>query len=81
MGHYRFDGGGEKGETAVIRTGDKLFETWPGELPVEILPGKYDTFFTRQDGWVERFVRDKSGKVTGILYTHADGELEAKRMP
>ena len=46
-----------------------------------LFPGKYDTFFTREDGWVERFLRDKSGKVTGILYTHADGELEAKRVP
>ncbi len=82
VGHYyRLDVGGERGEIVVIRTGDKLFETWPDEVPVEILPGKYDTFFSRQDGWVERFVRDKSGKLTGILYTHADGELEAKRIP
>jgi serine/threonine protein kinase len=36
---------------------------------------------SREDGWVERFLRDKSGKVTGILYTHTDGELEAKRVP
>jgi hypothetical protein len=78
VGHYRL---GENGEISVVRTGDKLFETWLSEEPVEILPGKYDTFFSREDGWVERFVRDKSGKVTGILYTHADGELEARRMP
>jgi hypothetical protein len=77
-GHYRF---GQKGEISVVRTGDKLFETWPGEEPVQILPGKYDTFLTRQDGWVESFVRDKSGKVTGMLYTYIDGEIEAKRMP
>jgi len=30
---------------------------------------------------VERFLRDKSDKVTGILYTHSDDELEAKRVP
>jgi len=81
VGHYRLGENGEKGEIFVVRASDKLFEAWPGEEPVEILPGKYDTFFTRQDGWVERFVRDKSGKITGILYTHADGEIEAKRMP
>jgi hypothetical protein len=27
-----------------------------------------------------RFIRDKSGKVTGILYTLTDGEFEAKRV-
>jgi len=81
VGHYRFGENGDKGEISVVRTGDKLFETWPGEAPVEILPGKYDTFFTRADGLVERFVRDKSGNVTGILYTYPDGEVEAKRMP
>jgi hypothetical protein len=55
-------------------------ESWSEEA-IELFPGKYDTFFTREDGWVERFLRDKSGKVTGILYTHTDVELEAKRLP
>jgi len=81
VGHYRLGEKADKGEISVIRKGDQLFETWPDEKPVEILPGKYDTFFTREDGWVERFIRDNSGKVTGILYTYADGELEAKRLP
>jgi ketosteroid isomerase-like protein len=81
VGHYLLDEGSVKGEITVARRGDKLLETWPGEEPIEILPGKYDTFFTRHDGWVERFVRDKSGKVTGILYTQTDGEVEARRMP
>ncbi len=73
VGHYLLDEGSVKGEISVVRRGDKLLETWPGEEPIEILPGKYDTFFSRQDAWVERFVRDKSGKVTGILYTQTDG--------
>jgi ketosteroid isomerase-like protein len=81
VGRYRLGENGDKGEISVARTGDKLFETWPGDKPVEILPGKYDTFFTRVDLWVERFVRDESGKVTGILYTYPDGEIEAKRIP
>lgn len=81
VGHYRLGENGDKGEISVGRTGDKLFETWPDEKPVEILPGKYDTFFTREDGWVERFIRGNSGKVTGILYTYPDGELEARRVP
>jgi hypothetical protein len=79
VGRYRFGENGDKGEVSVVRNGNKLFETWPGDKPIEILPGKYDTFFTREDGWVERFIRDKSGQVTGILYTYPDGEIEAKR--
>jgi ketosteroid isomerase-like protein len=81
VGHYRFGENGDKGELSVIRVGDKLSESWAGGEATELLPGKYDTFFSRDDGWVERFVRDRSGKVTGILYTLVDGELEAKRVP
>lgn len=79
VGHYRFGENGDKGEISVARDGDKLFETWPGDEAVEILPGKYDTFFTREDAGVERFVRDKTGKVSGILYTFRDGEIEANQ--
>jgi hypothetical protein len=81
VGHYRLGENGDKGEVSITRVGDKLYDTWAGEEATELLPGKYDTFFSRQDGWVERFIRDKSGKISGILYTHADGELEAKRIP
>jgi hypothetical protein len=83
VGHYRLVDSGDKGEISVVRKGDRLSEfseSW-GEEAIELFPGKYDTFFSREDGWVERFLRDKSGKVTGILYTHTDGELEAKRVP
>lgn len=83
VGHYRFVDGGDKGDISIVRKGDRLSEfseSWDEEA-FELFPGKYDTFFTRKDGWVERFLRDNSGKVTGILYTHADGELEAKRVP
>src|SRR5271170_4359452 len=80
VGHYRLVDSGDKGEISVVRKGDRLSEFW-GEEAIELFPGKYDTFFSREDGWVERFLRDKSGKVTGILYTHTDGELEAKRVP
>jgi ketosteroid isomerase-like protein len=82
VGHYRLVDGDDKGDISVVRKGDRLSEfseSW-GEEAIELLPGKYDTFFNREDCWVERFLRDKSGKVTGILYTHTDGELEAKRV-
>lgn len=80
VGRYRFGESGDKGEVSVARNGNRLFETWPGDKPFEILPGRYDTFFTREDSLVERFIRDKAGKVSGILYTYPDGEVEAKRI-
>ena len=78
VGRYRL---GEKGEVSITRVGDKIYETWAGEKAVELLPGKYDTFFSREDGWASSFIRNKSGKVSGILYTLADGQFEAKRLP
>jgi hypothetical protein len=64
-----------------VGKGDTLSESWGGGEATELLPGKYDMFYVRRDGWVERFVRDRSGTVTGILYTYAGLELEAKRVP
>jgi ketosteroid isomerase-like protein len=81
VGHYRLVDSGDKGDISITRVGDKLIDTWANGETIDLFPGKYDTFFTREDGWVERFLRDKSGKVTGILYTHTDGEIEAKRLP
>jgi hypothetical protein len=81
VGRYRLGEDGDKGEISVARKGEILSESWGGEAAIELFPGKFDTFFSREDGWVERFLRDKSGIVTGILYTHSDGELEAKRLP
>ncbi len=81
VGRYRLREDGDKGEISVVRKGETLSESWGGEEAIELFPGKFDTFFSREDGWVERFLRDKSGKVTGILYTLSDGELEAKRLP
>jgi hypothetical protein len=81
VGHYRLGENGDKGEVSVVRKGNKLFETWAGEEAVEILPGKYDTFFNREDAGFESFVRDKSGKVLAILYTYPDTQFEAKRAP
>jgi ketosteroid isomerase-like protein len=81
VGHYRLVDSGDKGDISITRVGDKLIDTWANGEATELFPGKYDTFFSRKDDWVERFLRDNSGKVTGILYTHVDGELEAKRLP
>jgi hypothetical protein len=80
VGHYRFYQNGEKGDFRVFRKGDKLFEsTGPNEAD-ELLPGRFDTFFIRNDGQVERFLRDKNGKVVGIYYVLLDSDLEAKRI-
>jgi ketosteroid isomerase-like protein len=79
VGRYRFGANGDGGEITVTRNGEKLFEAWGKDPPIELLPGKHDTFFTRGFPWVERFVRDKRGRVVGIHYTLEDGEMEAKR--
>jgi ketosteroid isomerase-like protein len=78
VGRYRL---GEKGELSITRIGEKIYETWVGEKAVGLLPGKYDTFFSREDGWTSSFIRNKSGKVSAILYTLPDGQFEAKRLP
>jgi hypothetical protein len=80
VGRYRFSGKADKGVISISRNGKRLIETWTGDKPIEILPGKYDTFFSRHDDSVETFVRDKPGHVTGILYTYIDGQVEAKRI-
>ena len=80
VGRYRFVDSTGKGDIIVTRVGSTLHEAWPREDPTELLPGKYDSFYSRGDGLVETFIRDRSGKVVGILYTLADGQLEAKRI-
>jgi ketosteroid isomerase-like protein len=81
VGHYRLVDSGDKGDISITRVGDKLIDTWANGEATELFSGRYDTFFSREDDWVERFLRDNSGKVTGILYTYVDGELEARRLP
>jgi hypothetical protein len=81
VGRYRFGANGDGAEITVTRNGGRLFEAWGKLPPIEILPGKHDTFFARGFPWVERFVRDERGRVVSILYTLEDGELEAKRVP
>jgi ketosteroid isomerase-like protein len=78
VGRYRL---GAKGELLITRVGEKIYETWAGEKAVELLPGKHETFFSREDGWVSSFIRNKAGKVSAILYTLPDGQFEAKRLP
>ena len=65
----------------VIRQGHRVLEKWGEDKAEEIFPGKYDTFFARSESIVERFLRNRDGRVTGILYTMPDGELEATRLP
>ena len=78
VGRYRF---GDGGEITVTRRGNQLFEAWGKDEPIEILPGQHGSFFTRGFSWVERFLRDQRGRVTGIHYTFENGEREAKRIP
>jgi hypothetical protein len=80
VGKYRFGEDARGGEIAVTRQGNRLYESWGTDQPIEILPGKYDTFFTPGFPILERFVRDRSGRVVGIVYTLGDSEVEAKRL-
>ena len=80
VGEYRFGANGDGGQITVKRKGDKLYESWGNDRPVEILPGKFDTFFTPGFPVLERFVRDTTGRIVGILYTMGDTDVEAKRI-
>jgi ketosteroid isomerase-like protein len=80
VGKYVISQKGEKLEIKITRRGHGLFERWGEDKVDEILPGKHDTFFARGESIMELFLRNKNGKVTGILYTMPDGELEATRL-
>ena len=80
VGKYRFGDDGRGGEISVTRQGNRLYESWGTDKPVEILPGKFDMFFTPGFPILERFVRDRRGRVAGIVYTLGDSEVEAKRV-
>lgn len=80
VGEYRFGEDGRGGEISVTRQGIRLYESWGTDKPVEILPAKFDMFFTPGFPILERFVRDRRGRVVGIVYTLGDSEVEAKRV-
>jgi hypothetical protein len=80
VGKYRFGEDGRGGEISVTRRGNQLYESWGTDKPIEILPGKYDTFFTPGFPILERFVRDRRGRVVGVVYALGDSEVEAKRV-
>jgi ketosteroid isomerase-like protein len=81
VGRYRFGSKGDGAEITVTRKGDALYEAWGGDAPIELLPGKFDAFFTRDFSIEERFVRGTHGRVVGILYNMGDSEVEARRVP
>ena len=80
VGKYRFGEDGRGGEITVTRRDNRLYESWGPDEPVEILPGKFDMFFTPGFPILERFVRDRRGRVVGIVYTLGDRVFEATRV-
>jgi hypothetical protein len=80
VGKYRFGEDGHGGDISVARQENRLYESWGTDKPVEILPGKFDMFFTPGIPILERFVRDRRGRVVEIVYTLGDSEVEAKRV-
>jgi len=81
VGKYVITQNDEKLVITVIRQGHRLFEQWGEDKAGEILPGKHDTFFARGESIVELFLRNRDGRVIGILYTMPDVELKATRLP
>jgi ketosteroid isomerase-like protein len=81
VGRYRFGSRGDGALIVVTRKGDTLYEAWGADAPVELLPGKFDAFFTRGFSIEEQFVRDAHGQVVGIVYSMGDSEIEARRVP
>src|SRR5438093_3571116 len=61
-------------EVLVCRGGRWNILAVPGD---QLLPAKSDSFFTRGLSIEERFVRDRGGRVSGIVYTMGDTEIEA----
>jgi hypothetical protein len=68
------------GNISITRLGDKLIDTWANGEPSNFSPAStIRSSPGKTVGW-KGFLRDKSGNVTGILYTPTDGEFEAKRL-
>jgi hypothetical protein len=80
VGRYRFGSRGDGALIVVTQKGDRLYEAWGADAPVDLLPGKFDAFFTRGFSIEERFVRDAHGRVAGIVYSMGDSEIEARRV-
>lgn len=45
-GVYRFGEDGREGEITVMLRGNRLYESWGTDKPVELVPGKFDSFFS-----------------------------------
>jgi ketosteroid isomerase-like protein len=65
----------------VTRSGDKLFEQWPGDdSPLELLPLSENWYFVRDDAGSIEFVRDKSGTVIAHRYRDVAGDIIGERI-
>lgn len=65
----------------VTRSGDKLFEQWPGDdSPSELLPLSENWYFVRYDAGMIEFVRDQNGKVIAHRYRDVAGDIIATRI-
>ncbi|MGO9946938.1 MAG: DUF4440 domain-containing protein [Steroidobacteraceae bacterium] len=65
----------------VTRSGDKLFEQWPGDdRPLELLPLSENWYFVRDDAGTIEFMRDKSGTVIAHRYRDVAGDIIGERI-
>ena len=64
----------------ISRKGDKLFgQGAPDDTPTELFPESSDTFFIPGDPTRMTFVRDETGKVTGLVLHIPDREIVRER--
>ena len=78
VGNYRV---GPQLVINVTRSGDKLFEEWPGDKsPSELLPLSENWYFVRNDGGTIEFVRDPNGTVISHRYRDVAGDIIATRI-
>jgi len=78
VGNYRV---GPRLVINVTRSGDKLFEEWPGDdSPSELLPLSENLYFVRDDAGTIEFIRDRNGTVTAHRYRDTAGDIIATRI-
>ena len=71
---------GRGGEIRVTLRGNRLYESWGYGRAGRDTVRQIRHVLHARISYLERFVRDRSGQVVGIVYTLGSSEIEAKRV-